>query len=58
MWLKKWKPKLAKGSPREPRSTNLRYLGKDGQDLPTENYLTVTTPINYIAARKLNPKIK
>ena len=38
-------------------STNSKNLGKDGKDLPMENYLTVTATINYII-KKLNMKIK
>ena len=32
----------------QTRSTNSKNLGKDGKDLPMENYLTVTATINYI----------
>ena len=38
------------------RSTNWKNLGKDGKDLPMENYLIVTATINYIG-RKLNQEI-
>ena len=39
------------------RSTNSKNLGKDGKDLPMENYRIVTATINCIV-RKLNLKIK
>ena len=41
----------------ETRSTSSKNLGKDGKDLPMENYLTVSATINHIV-RKLNMKIK
>ena len=39
------------------QSSNAKNLGKDGKDLPIENYLTVTATVNYIV-QKVNMKIK
>ena len=56
MRLRQWKPKLAKGSPRSKLQCK-HDLGKDGKDPPMENYITVTTTINYMV-RKLKSENK